>query len=212
MQHTLLLCFGLLLWSTTAPCQTSTASAKKARDAETASSQPSVQKLFAAGKEALNRGDLVTAKRLFQAVRAQVNRHASVDYYLAQIRLAEKEGGAVKLEDRLAAINVASISLVDVTLEEAAGVVREQLEEAGNPGIPANIVLLVPPEIRTARFSLSLTDVPLTALLEYIAGLTGAEIEYEKHAVVFREPGAGDEEGEGENGRSVPSNPASGKP
>ncbi len=212
MKHTLLLCAGLSLWSTTAPCQTGTASATRARDAEAASSQPSIQKLFAAGKEALNKGDLVTAKRMFQAIRTRVNRHASVDYYLAQIRLAEKEGAAVKLEDRLTAIKVASLALEDVTLEEAVEVVRKQLEELGNASAQANFVLLVPPEIRNARFSLSLTDVPLTALLDYMATLSGAELSYEKHAVVFRPLGSGDDAGEGEGGLPGPANPDPTKP
>jgi hypothetical protein len=150
--------------------------------------------MFAAGKTAFAHGDLATAKSLFQAVRARVPGHPSTDFYLAQIQLAEKENRGISLEQRLAAIEVSSLKLEDVTLEEAVEVVRKQVGELDNPALPANFVLLVPDEAKKTRFSLSLAGVPLTALLEYIASLTGSEVAYEKHAVVFREPGSGEGE------------------
>lgn len=145
-----------------------------------------VQRLLSEAQTAMIRGDLETAKRSFQIVYQLDPKNAVAIGGLRQIAVQEaKSGGGASIEKQFAQVILPQVQFKEATFTEALDFLKKKVTEASGGKQTANFV--VQPGIdQNAKVTLSLTNVPFTEALRYMAELVSAKAEYQKYAIVIR--------------------------
>lgn len=145
--------------------------------------------LYQNGRAAFHQGDYATAQALLSRVAAANPTHTDTQNMLRYIKTHAKPGVS-NLRHEYEAVIIPKVDLRDVTLAEAVEGLGGLAKNASGGKVGLNVILKGT-NLRTRKVNLSLTQVPLSQLLEYIAQLTESKLSYEKHAVVFSEHGRG---------------------
>jgi hypothetical protein len=138
------------------------------------------------GKALFNAGQFAEAREKLAVVASKNPSHVPTRAMLAQI---EQKLGVdnTMLRRSYQAVIIEKIEFADAQLEEAIQAVRILSKKATNEKIVPNIIIK-DPSLNSKIVSLSLNNVPLTEVLNYLAKLSGARLSYEKNAVMFSNP------------------------
>ena len=143
-----------------------------------------LENLFQMGRTAYYKGDLEQAHQLLSMVAQQNPRHQETRILLGDIRMKLKATAGSSLKKKYEGIKLAKIEFADVTLPEALEGLRVMSKNASNGQVVPNFIV-TDQTLKTKMVSLSLTDVPLTQAIEYVARIAGAKASYDNHAVLF---------------------------
>lgn len=146
-----------------------------------------LQSLLTEGQTAFMRGDMAAAKRSFQLANRVDPRNPTVIGFLKQIAAAEaKNPGATSSEAEYKGIVIQKIEFRDATLASALDFMKRKVADQTGGKKSVNFVLQLSPEQQNAPVSLTLSDIPFTEALRYIAESIDAKVEYQKFAVVIK--------------------------
>jgi hypothetical protein len=95
---------------------------------------------------------------------------------------AKPEASALKRD--YAGVTIPKIEMEEVTLTEALAGLRLLSKNASAGKVSPNVIVKGA-DLGTKKLSLSLSNVPLSEALEYLAQLTGSKVSYEKHAAIL---------------------------
>ncbi|WP_395738142.1 tetratricopeptide repeat protein [Prosthecobacter sp.] len=151
--------------------------------ASIASAAEDLNAIYQQGRAAYYKGDLDTAYRLLSRVAAANPKHAETANMLAYIR-ANYQPKDDSLKNQYATVILPKIEMSDVTLTEAIEGLRAMSKNASGGKITPNVIVKGA-ELGEKKFSLSLSNVPLSEALNYVTQLVGAKATYEKHAVIL---------------------------
>jgi hypothetical protein len=146
------------------------------------------EQVYVKGKAALDRGDLVTARRCFEQLL-----RAKPDFEMAQIQLAQVVVAERELEKIPKALKVARaevlprLELSDETLADAAEKVAGQLEKAGGGAAGAVTVGPVPSGAEKRLVTLSVTQAKFDDVFEALGFAGGMRISYTAAGLTMRE-------------------------
>lgn len=144
-----------------------------------------INKLYEDGRALFNAGQFELAREKLAIVAARNPNHVPTRAMLAQIQ--QKLGSQnTTLRDAYAKIIIEKIELENVELNEAIVAVRFHTRKATNDKVTPNIIVKGE-EIGKRPVSLSLTNVPLSEVLNYMAQLTDSQVNYDKSAILFTE-------------------------
>ncbi|HSI64126.1 MAG TPA: hypothetical protein VLE43_13445 [Candidatus Saccharimonadia bacterium] len=139
--------------------------------------------LFEEGKAAFQAGQFEMAREKLSTVAERNPNHLPTQAMLAQIK--QKIGvDNTKLRKAYSSVIIEKIDFADVSLEEAVDALRLLSKKASGDKVVPNIIIKSP-EIGKKSVTLTLSKVPLTEVLNYLAELTGAKLTYDTSAVMF---------------------------
>lgn len=148
-----------------------------------------LQRLLSEGQTAMLRGDIVSAKRAFQMAYRLDPRNPVAVGYLRQIAVQEsKGGGSAAIEKQFASVIIPQIQFKEASFSAALDALKTKVNEVSGGKQAANFVVK-PGVDQNALVTLSLTNVPMTEALRYMAELVNAKVEYEKYAIVIKPAG-----------------------
>ena len=138
--------------------------------------------IYQQGRAAFYRGDMEKAKALLQQVAAVKPDHFETKAMLAQIATYTKTDASAK--KTYAAVTIPKIDFNDVTVAEAVQGLTVLGKNASGGKVSPNIILK-DPEMGKKTVTLSLSNIPLTDAIEYVARMAGGRASYDKHAAVI---------------------------
>lgn len=139
--------------------------------------------LFEEGKAAFQAGQFEIAREKLNKVAERNPNHVPTQAMLAQIK--QKIGvDNTKLRTAYSSVVIEKVDFADVSLEEAVEALRMLSKKASGDKVVPNIIIKSP-EIGKKNVTLTLSKVPLTEVLNYLAELTGARLTYDTSAVMF---------------------------
>jgi hypothetical protein len=151
-----------------------------------------VQKYLTEGQTAFMRGDLVTARRNFEMASKLEPRNPTVVGFLKQIAAAEAKSASNQgAEQEFKGIIIPQIQFKEATFSAALDFLKQKVSDLTGGKKAVNFVLKLAPEQQNAQVTLSLTNIPFTEALRYIAELVDAQVEYQKYAVVIKSKSGG---------------------
>jgi len=135
------------------------------------------------GRAAYNAGQYDLAREKLNIVRAKNPGHIPTQAMLTQINqiLGADNTSLRKSYD---SVIIDKIEFTDVELSEAIQAVRVLSKKASNEKVVPNIILKSP-DLGAKKVSISLSNVPLSEVLNYLAQLAGAKLTYDKIGVMF---------------------------
>ncbi len=141
------------------------------------------QALYEEGRALYHAGAYEQAREKLRQVAARNPNHAPTQAMLAAIH---QQLGAdnSQLRKAYAAVVLEKVDFADVTLEEALEALRILSRKASGDKVSPNIIIKSP-EVGKKPVTISLSNVPLTEVLNYLAELAGARLTYDKNAVMF---------------------------
>lgn len=145
--------------------------------------QNDLNTLFQLGRAAYYKGDLEQARDLLSQVAARQPNHFETKALLAQIQARLKPGEG-SLKSRYAGVKLAKVEFSGVTLQEALDGLRVLARNASGGQVVPNFIVK-DPALGAKNLSLTLSEVPLTQAIQYLAELAGARVSYDAHAVIF---------------------------
>jgi hypothetical protein len=147
-----------------------------------------IENLFQMGRAAYYKGDLEQAHQLLSMVQQQNPRHQETRILLGDIRLKLKAASGSSLKKKYEGVKLTKIEFADVTLEEALDGLRVLSKNASSGQVVPNFIV-TDQTLKAKTLSLTLTDVPLTQAIDYVARIAGAKTTYDQHAVLFTSAG-----------------------
>jgi hypothetical protein len=142
-----------------------------------------IENLFQMGRAAYYKGDLEQAHQLLSMVEQQAPKHQETRILLMDVRTKLKATGS-SLKKKYEGVKITKIEFADVTVEEALDGLRVLSKNASQGKIVPNFIV-ADQALKTKTLSLSLTDIPLTQAIDYVARIAGAKASYDQHAVIF---------------------------
>lgn len=151
-----------------------------------------VQELYSEAQRAYLRGDVETAKPLFEAVLELQRNHQGAINYLRRIRVAEAQGGGARtMQRRLEQVTIDSINLDNASLSSVVDYLAQKVSDSTEDDLAVNFVLNMPrEEADNRRVTITLNQIPFLEALTYITNLAGVQYRVEAHAIVVTLPGA----------------------
>jgi len=142
-----------------------------------------IESLFQMGRAAYYKGDYEQAHQLLSMVEQQAPKHQETRILLGDIRLKLKATGS-SLKKKYESVQLTKIEFNEVTLPEALDGLRALSKAASRGTIVPNFIV-TDKALQSKVITLSLTDVPLTGAIDYVARMAGARASYDLHAVLF---------------------------
>lgn len=138
--------------------------------------------LFQQGRAAFYKGDMDKARDLLSRVAAANPKHQETANMLAFIHANHKPVENT-LKQQYAAVILPKVEMRDVTFTEALDALRALSKNATGGKVSPNVIVKGA-ELGQRKLNLSLSNVPLTEVLNYMAELVDARATYDKHAVI----------------------------
>ena len=150
-----------------------------------------LQRILSEAQTAMLRGDIETAERNFRLAYQIDSRNAVAIGGLKQIQIAKAKSGSggAAIEKQFAAVIIPQVQFKEATFTEALEFLKKKVTDVSGGKQTANFVVQ-PGVDPSTKLTLSLSNIPLTEALRYIAELASAKVEYQKYAIVIR-PAAG---------------------
>ena len=147
-----------------------------------AADQKEVAQLFEPGRAAYYKGDFETARLLLTQVLAARPDHFETKALLAGINASNK--APVSVQKTYSGIVLPKVDFHEASLTEAAQALATLGKNASGGKVTPNIIVR-PKAGEGAKITLSLSDVPLTEAIRYVAEMVQCKAQYDKHAVVI---------------------------
>ena len=148
--------------------------------------QDDLHVIYEEGRAAFNAGQFELAREKLAYVLTKNPNHLPTQAMMAQI--TQKLGADnTLLRKSYEKIILEKIEFNEAPLDEALQAVRAFTRKATQDKVSPNIIVKHP-EIGKKTVSLSLTNVPLAEVLNYLAQLSGSRLSYDKNAVMFSNP------------------------
>ena len=138
--------------------------------------------VFQQGRAAFYKGDLETAKALLTQVAAVSPNHFETKALLAQINTYSKADTSLK--KTYSGVTIPKVEFNEVTLSEALQALGAMSKNASAGKVIPNVIVKNP-EMGKKMLTLSLSNIPMTDVIDYLARMSGGKAVYEKHAVVL---------------------------
>jgi hypothetical protein len=145
-----------------------------------------LQVIYEEGRAAFNAGQFDLAREKLNIVKARNPSHVPTLAMLTQINQKLGEDNS-SLRKSYEGVMIEKVEFTDVELSEAIDAVRILSRKASKEKIVPNITLKTP-EIGAKKINLSLTNVPLSEVLNFLAQLSGAKLTYDKYGVTLSNP------------------------
>jgi len=161
----------------------------RAADAATA---PEIQQLLKEGQESYQKGDIEGAKSAFEMVYSLDSRNITAINYLTRIRAMKGTApkGGVPIERQVASVMIPQIQFRDATLGSAVDYLKKAVVRESGGKVAVNFVVQLPAEqVATQTVTLSLSKVPFTEAVKYLASVANLDVEYQKYAIVLKPKG-----------------------
>lgn len=142
-----------------------------------------LNQIFQMGRAAFYKGDMETAYRMLSIVEASKPSHFETKAMLAQIR-ARKKTGVDTVKTSYEKVILPKVDFADVTLAEAVEGLRVLSKSATEGKVVPNVIIK-DPALASKPLTLTLSHVPLTDAIRYMADLAGASAVYDRHAVIL---------------------------
>lgn len=142
-----------------------------------------INTIYQQGRAAFYRGDFATAHQLLSKVAAANPRHTETANMLAYINANHKLVDTT-LEKQYSSVVLPKVDFADVTLSEAMEGLRILTKNASNGKVVPNVIIRGE-DVAQRKLSLTLSNVPLTEVLNYTTQLTNTRLTYEKHAIIL---------------------------
>ena len=141
---------------------------------------------YAKGIAAEKAGDAEGARLAYtKALQANPN-HANCRYRLNQLKI---DGGAIAAKGREAKFNkviIPVINLADATLQESIDALTLILNKESKGEFTANFLIQDPQKkLAEAKITLSLKNIPASAVIKYVLTQANAKARYDEHVVVI---------------------------
>ena len=141
-----------------------------------------INTVFQQGRAAFYKGDMETARTLLAQVAAVSPNHFETKALLAQINTYAKTDATLK--KTYSGVTIPKVEFSEVTLSEAVQALGLMSKNASGGKVTPNIIVKNP-DMSKKTLSLSLSNIPMTDVIDYLARLAGGKAVYEKHAVIF---------------------------
>lgn len=142
-----------------------------------------LNQVYQQGRAAFYKGDYATAQQLLTRVAAANPKHADTNNMLGYIRAHHKPESNT-LKNQYAAVILPKVELQDVTLAEAMEGLRVLTKTASADKVTPNFIIKGA-DTGSRKVTLSLSNVPLSEVLNYVTQLTSTRLVYEQHAVIL---------------------------
>ena len=145
-----------------------------------------VKRLLADGVVAFSKGDYATARGLFETAYQIDSRNLVAINYLQKIKVLEKGVSRPMSQERqLAGVIVPKVQLKDATIGAVFDYLKSMAAKLTEGKVAVNFVLKLPEEtVKTQTISLSMSGVPYTEVVKYVAELANLQVEYQQYAVL----------------------------
>ena len=145
-----------------------------------------VKRLLADGVVAFGKGDYATARGLFETAYQIDSRNLVAINYLQKIKVLEKGVSRPMSQERqLAGVIVPKVQLKDATIGAVFDYLKSMAAKLTEGKVSVNFVLKLPEEtVKTQTISLSMSGVPYTEVVKYVAELANLQVEYQQYAVL----------------------------
>lgn len=150
--------------------------------------QDDIHVLFQDGRAAYNAGQYEIAREKLALVLLKNPEHPQTRAMMAQIELKVGTDNAL-LRKSYDKVILDKFEVVDVELAESIQALKILSKNASDGKITPNVIVS-DPDLAKKRVSLSLEKIPLSEALRYLAKLTGAQLSYDKNAVIYSKPGS----------------------
>ena len=148
-----------------------------------------LQRVLSEGQTAMMRGDLDTAKRAFQMAYQIDPRNSVAIGYLRQFAVQEaRSGSSSSVEKQLAGVILPQVQFKEATFSSALEALKAKISEVSKGRSAANFVVQ-PGVDQNLPVTLSLSNIPATEAIRYLAELARAKVDYQKYAIVLRPGG-----------------------
>ncbi|TCO93301.1 hypothetical protein EV701_1043 [Chthoniobacter flavus] len=154
-----------------------------------ATPSPEIQQLLKEGQEAYQKGDIEGAKSAFEMVYTLDSRNITAINYLTRIRAMKGAApkGGVPIERQVASVMIPQIQFRDATLGSALDYLKKAVARESGNKVAVNFVVKLPAEqVATQTVTLSLSKVPFTEAVKYLASVANLDVEYQKYAIVLK--------------------------
>ncbi len=141
-----------------------------------------INSVFQQGRAAFYKGDMEAAKALLMQVAAVSPNHFETKALLAQINTYSKPDTSIK--KLYGTVTIPKVEFNEVTLSEALLALGAMSKNASQGKVIPNFIVKTP-EMGKKTLTLSLANIPMTDVIEYLARMSGGKVVYEKHAVLF---------------------------
>jgi len=146
------------------------------------------EQVYEKGRAALDRGDLVTARRCFEQLLKAKPDFEMAKIQLAQVVVAERELAKIPKVLKVARAEVLPrLELSDETLADAAARVARELEKAASGAAGTVNTGLVPPAAEKRLVTLSATQLKFDDVLEALGFAGGVQFSYTASGLAMRE-------------------------
>lgn len=135
------------------------------------------------GRAAFNAGQFEIAREKLAYVQSKAPNHLPTRAMLAQIEAQLGPNNTI-LRKSYEKVVIEKVEFAEVTVNEALQAVRILSLKASDNKVSPNVIVRSP-EIGQRVISLTLNNVPLTEVLNYVAQLSGSKLVYDKNAVVI---------------------------
>jgi hypothetical protein len=144
--------------------------------------------LFQDGRAAFYAGQYEIAREKLALVLAKSPEHQQTRAMMAQI---EQKLGAdnTMLRKSYDKLILERFEVTEANLEDSLQVLKILSRNASSGKVVPNVIVRNA-ELAKAPITLSLTKIPLSEALRYLADLSGARLSYDKTAVIFSKPGS----------------------
>jgi hypothetical protein len=150
---------------------------------------PEIQQLLKEGQDAFTKGDIEGAKSAFEMVYSLDSRNITAINFLTRIRAMKGAApkGGVPIERQVASVMIPQIQFRDATLGSALDYLKKAVSRESGGKVAVNFVVQLPSEqIATQTVTLSLSKVPFTEAVKYLASVANLDVEYQKYAIVLK--------------------------
>lgn len=144
---------------------------------------PDLNAVFQQGRAAFYKGDLAQAKVLLAQVLTAAPNHFESKALMAQIMTYEK-GADTSSKATYGAVILPKVDFSDVTLSEACQGLAVMTKTTTSGKVTPNLIIKNP-ELGQRKLTLSLANIPLTDVIEYMTRMTNSKAVYEKYAVMI---------------------------
>lgn len=139
--------------------------------------------VYQQGRAAFYKGDFDKATALLSKVAAANPRHADTNNMLAYMR-ANYRPKDLTLQKQYESVILPKVEFGEVTLSEAVEGLKALAKNASNGKMVPNIIVRGE-EVGQRKVTLTLSNIPLSEALNYMAQLTNSKATYDKYAVTI---------------------------
>ena len=149
---------------------------------------PEITQLLNDGKTAYQKGDYEAAKSAFEMVYSMDSRNITAINFLKLLK-AQKPVSlkSLPIERQVAGIVIPQVQFRDAPLSSAVDYLKRAVARESGGKVAVNFVVQLPTEqTLTQTVTLSLSQVPFTEAVKYLASVSNLDVEYQKFAIVLK--------------------------